>query len=145
MRQALISSTPNPQPSLTITLESAGIFLGSLVSVSILIGIIIKIVSKVNSINSEIKDLKEDLNENKKIFEQVKTLEREVHGLDKRLDIHLQDYSGYKDVLLLAVNGNKEAIAHKWKRTEEEFEKTNSEVRELQRYLQQRGDFKIRE
>ena len=45
----------------------------------------------------------------------------------------------------LTINGNKELIDHKWQRTEEEFKKTNGEIKDPQKYLQQRGDFRIRE
>jgi hypothetical protein len=146
-----MATNSNSQPALILTLESTGILLGSLVSLSILLGIAIKLITKLNLISSEIKALREDLNAHsdteghQQTIEQLRGIEKDFHTLDKRFDVHLQDYSGYKDIALLAINGNKELIAHKWIRTEEEFNKTNSEVKELQKYLQQQGTFRIRE
>jgi hypothetical protein len=151
MNSAIAVKPDLQSPSFTITLESTGIFLGILVSFSLLAGILVKVISNFNSLNAEIRDLKEDLNSHSnmeghdKLLPRVKEIEDKFQSLDKRFDVHLQDYSGYKDIALLAINGNKELIIHKWIRTEEEFQKTNSDVKELQRYLQQRGDFRIRE
>jgi hypothetical protein len=59
------------QPALTITLESTGIFLGILVSTSMLIGVAVKVVSRFNEIASEIRDLKEDLNSHGAMIQDV--------------------------------------------------------------------------
>lgn len=123
------------QPAFAITLESTGIFLGILVSVSMLTGIAIKMVSKFNAITNEIRDLREDFNSHSTVIADVKTLQLDVIKLDKRLDIHLQDYVNYKDATLLNINGNKELIGHKWKRTEEEFEKRDEEIKELKKRI----------
>lgn len=135
----------SPQPSLTISLESTGVILSGLVSLTILATVVIKLVSKFNFLNSEIQDLKEQLQESKQLFGELKLLQKEFQSLDKKLDIHIEHYSGHQNVVTLAINGSTELIKHKWERTEEEFQKTNSDVKDLQKYLQQRGDFRIRE
>ena len=68
-----------------------------------------------------------------------------IKDLDKRLDIHLQDYINYKDGNLLSHNGLQERIDHKWERTENEFNSIKISIKELQGFLQSKGDFKIRE
>ena len=145
--KSVIAVNPNLQspPSFTITLESTGIFLAALVSLSILGGIGIKIISKINDFSAELKAINKDLNEYEKLLERIEAIEERFHALDKRFDIHSQDYINYKDSLLLITNNLKELIKHNRERQDEEFAKTNSEVKDLQRYLQQRGDFRIRE
>ncbi|MCC5619245.1 hypothetical protein LC605_30075, partial [Nostoc sp. CHAB 5836] len=57
-----IAVHPNNQPTFNITLESTGIFLGILVSFSALLGGIIKAITKFNSIDNNLRDLREDFN-----------------------------------------------------------------------------------
>ncbi|MCC5618260.1 hypothetical protein LC605_24870 [Nostoc sp. CHAB 5836] len=66
-------------------------------------------------------------------------------SIDKKIDIHLQDYVNYKDATLLAIRGNDERIDHKWKRTEDLFKEIKLEIKELQQFLHKHQDFKIRE
>ncbi|MEH2139896.1 hypothetical protein [Nostoc sp.] len=42
-------------------------------------------------------------------------------ALDRKVDIHLQDYTNYKDALLLQHNGLIDAIKHNWSKTEKLF------------------------
>lgn len=79
-----ITVTPST-PGITLTLESTGVFLGILVSVSALAGVAIKIISKMNHISISITQLQENLNNYANSVEQVRQL-------DKKFDIHLQDY-----------------------------------------------------
>ena len=145
----LIATNFNSQPAASaLTLESTGILLGSLVSLSVLLGIVIKIITKVNLISSEIKALRKDLNTHaiaaghQQAIEQLRVLEKDFLALDKRFDIHAQDYVNHKDGTLLALNGVGEAIKHKWERTEEELEKANDTIKDLQKYLQHTGTFR---
>ncbi|MEH1898622.1 MAG: hypothetical protein V7K94_25635 [Nostoc sp.] len=39
-------------------------------------------------------------------------------NLDRKVDIHLQDYTNYKDAILLQHNGVIESIRHNWSKTE---------------------------
>ncbi|MEH2322952.1 MAG: hypothetical protein V7K32_05025 [Nostoc sp.] len=80
-----------------------------------------------------------------KLLEQVKILQKELKAIDKKFDIHLQDYVNYKDASLLALNGNDEKIDHKWERTENLFKEQKIEIKDLQKFLQKEQNFRIRE
>lgn len=41
--------------------------------------------------------------------------------LDRKVDIHLQDYTNYKDAVLLQHNGLNDSIKHNWSKTEKLF------------------------
>ncbi|BAY15699.1 hypothetical protein NIES21_15180 [Anabaenopsis circularis NIES-21] len=138
------NSAPQPQ-GMNITLESTGVFLGVLVSASMLIGIAIKIVSKFNSITNSIRDLREDLNSHTKALDQTKLLNDKIFTFEKRVEIHFQDYVNYKDANLLAINGLKEKIDHKAKNAEEHFKELKAEIKDLQGFLQKHQNFRIRE
>ncbi len=123
----IIAANPPPQGGLVVTLEGTNLVLAILISsLGLLVGFA-RIVSKFNSITNDIRDLREDLNSHAnveghtKLLEQVKLLQKDLSGIDKRFDIHLQDYVNHKDAALLALNGNDEKIEHKWQRTEEMF------------------------
>ncbi|MEH2023923.1 hypothetical protein [Nostoc sp.] len=131
----MTSTSQNSQPAVTLTLESTGIFLGVLVSASILVGIAIKVVSRFNEITSEIRDLKESLNSHAAMIQEVKTLQKDIHSLDKRFDIHSQDYVNHKDANLVAINGVTEQIKHKWQRTEEVFERLENEIKNTRKSI----------
>ncbi|WGV24783.1 hypothetical protein [Halotia branconii] len=131
-----VSSTNSP--GVVITLESTGIFLGILVSGSVLAGVAISVISKMNRISFLVNQIQETLKNHASNAEKIK-------DLDKRFDIHLQDYINHKDATLLALNGNDEKIDHKWERTEELFKEIKVEIKELQQFLQKQQNFKIRE
>lgn len=143
----LIAVEPSPQnPSgVVVTLEGTSLFLTILVSTSILLGAGIKLISKFNIITSSLRDLREDLNTHEQLIQQIKVIQKDVCGLDKRFDIHLQDYVNYKDATLLAINGNKERIEHKGERLENYYEELKGEIKELQGFLHKRHDFRIRD
>jgi len=129
---------PSPSPGITLNLETTGGFLGILVSVSVLAGVVISIISKINAISFSIDKIQEALKVYASNTDKIK-------DLDKRLDIHLQDYVNHKDAILLERNGIRERIDHKWERTEQEFNEIRQEVKEIQGYLQKRDEFKVRQ
>lgn len=133
-----IAVPPVSSPGFTLTLETTGIFLGILVSISALAAVAINIISKMNRISFSINKIEETLKEYASNAEKIK-------DLDKRLDVHLQDYVNYKDAILVERNGIREKIDHKWERTENEFNEVKQQIKELQGYLQKRDEFKIRE
>ncbi|MBN3943009.1 hypothetical protein [Nostoc sp. NMS9] len=55
-------------PGITVTLESTGIFLGILVSASVLAGVCIKVVSSISRISSSIAQIEKDLKEHADMF-----------------------------------------------------------------------------
>ncbi|MDQ3018256.1 MAG: hypothetical protein M3Q64_00060 [bacterium] len=135
--QSTIAVT-SPTPGVTLTLEATGIFLGILVSISLLAGVAINVISKMNRISFSINEIQEVLKSYASNTEKIKDLE-------KRFEVHLQDYVNYKDGMLLDRNGLRERIDHKWERTEDEFKVVKVNIKELQGFLQKRDEFKIRE
>ena len=133
-----VSNPPIASPGITLTLESTGVFLGILVSVSALAGVAIKIISKMNHISISITQLQENLSKYANSVEQIRQL-------DKKFDIHLQDYVNYKDSTLLALNGAEERIKHTWNKTEKLLEERKADIKELQQFLHKHQDFNIRE
>ncbi|MEH2309346.1 hypothetical protein [Nostoc sp.] len=133
-----IAVTNSSSPGITLTLETTGIFLGILVSVAMLAGVATNIISKMNRISFSVSEIQEALKAYASNAEKIK-------DLDKRLEVHLQDYVNYKDANLLDHNGLRERIDHKWERTEDEFKLVKGSIKDLQGFLQRRDDFKIRE
>lgn len=155
MKPEIIAVNPNPQtpPGVTITLENLGIFLGILVSLSLLIGVAIKGLSAINRISSSIEKIEEDLKEQAKVVEKARDLEAEyierlrmLHAefferlskAESRLDLHMQDYVNRKDVVQMVMGQLDEKINHKFKRL-------LFYTRDMQRFLQKGTEFMIRE
>jgi len=133
----IAANTPNSQ-GMTVTLESTSIVLGIIVSVSMIVGIAIKAVSKFNSITNEIRDLREDLNKASAVSVTVKEIQKDVSLLDKRFDIHLQDYVNRKDIVQMVLGQMDEKINHRTTRL-------GTEIKDIERYLEKREDgYKIR-
>lgn len=145
----LIAAQPS-QTGLIVTLEGTNLLLTVLLSTAALLGIGIKLVSKFNAITTELRNLREDLNAHanveghSKLLEQVRIIQKDLAALDKRFDIHLQDYTNYKDATLLALNGANEKINHTWVKTEKVLIEHKSDIKELQQFLQKHQSFKIR-
>ncbi|QSJ19728.1 hypothetical protein JYQ62_14045 [Nostoc sp. UHCC 0702] len=91
-----------------------------------------------SQISSSIKRIEEELKKHASNAERIR-------DLDKRLDIHLEDYVNYKDATLLAINGNKERIEHKAEKTEEQFREVRIDIKEIQNFLHKQQNFIIRE
>jgi hypothetical protein len=146
----VLTTTPPPtqiqnnQPTITLTLESTGIFLGALVSVSILVAGFTKIVTNFNLINISIKELRQDINANTQALSQLNVLHSEVLKLDKKVDLHLQDYVNYKDATLVYVNGVEKQIVHNWTKAEKRLDEQKAEIKEMQGFLQ-KYQFTVRE
>ncbi|MBD2495012.1 hypothetical protein [Nostoc sp. FACHB-280] len=130
----IAANSANPQ-GMTITLESTSIFLGIIVSMSMIVGVAIKAVSKFNSIANEIRDLREDLNKTATISDTVREIHKDVLLLDKRFDVHLQDYENRKDTVQMILGQLNEKIDHKTQRLEREIE-------DIETYLQKEQSFK---
>lgn len=125
-----VSNSPSA-PGITLTLESTGVFLGILVSVSALAGVAIRIISKMNSISASISQIELALNE------QASNAEK-IRDLDKRFDLHIQEYVNRKDVVQMVMGQLDQKINHKFKRL-------LFYTRDIQRFLQRDTTFKIRE
>ncbi|QMS87303.1 hypothetical protein HUN01_06790 [Nostoc edaphicum CCNP1411] len=126
-----IAVSPPNSPGITLTLESTGVFLGILVSVSALAGVAIRIISKMNSISASISQIELALKE------QANNAEK-IRDLDKRFDLHIQEYVNRKDVVQMVMGQLDQKINHKFKRL-------LFYTRDIQRFLQRDTTFNIRE
>ncbi|MBW4480840.1 MAG: hypothetical protein KME54_29405 [Tolypothrix brevis GSE-NOS-MK-07-07A] len=126
-----VAVTSQQEPAFIVTLQSTSVILGIVVSGSILLGLGIKLVSNVNKISLSISQIQKDLNELSQESEKVSQLER-------RVDLHLQDYLNRKDVTQMLLGQLDEKINHKFKRL-------LFYTREMQRFLQRDTAFQIRE
>ncbi|MEH2221134.1 MAG: hypothetical protein V7K72_29285 [Nostoc sp.] len=124
---AITSSTPG----ITVTLENTGIFLGIIVSVFIIAGGAVQIISKMNKISSSITQIEEAMKEHARNAEKIRQLER-------TLDLHIQDYVNRKDVIQMLLGQLDQKITHKFKRL-------LFYTRDVQRFLQKDSSFVIRE
>ncbi|MEH2415416.1 hypothetical protein [Nostoc sp.] len=136
--QFQIAVTSSPSPRIDFSLQDAGISFGIVGSLAMLFGIAINITSKINKISFTVDGIQEALKLHATNAEKIKEL-------DKRFDIHLQDYVNYKDANLLSHNGLGERIDHKWDRSESEFNAMKTNIKDLQSFLHRTNDFKIRE
>jgi hypothetical protein len=121
----------NTSPGITLTLESTGVFLGILVSVSALAGVAIRIISKMNSISSSINQIELSLKEQSANTEKIRQLE-------KNFDLHIQEYINRKDVMQMLLGQLDQKINHKFKRL-------LFYTRDVQRFLQKDSGFAMRE
>jgi hypothetical protein len=124
-------STYSNSPVFTVTLETIGIFTGTLVSISILATVAIKLISNLNHISNSITQIKEDLKEHANNAEKVREL-------DKKFDLHTQEYINRKDVIQMVLGQLDQKIDHKFKRV-------LFYTRDIQRFLQRDTAFQIRE
>lgn len=73
------------------------------------------------------------------------SLSERITTIDRKIDIHLQDYINYKDAILLQGKGLDERISHTWAKTKELLTDQKTEIKELQISLQRQHDSKPRE
>ncbi|MBW4425326.1 MAG: hypothetical protein KME50_12970 [Nostoc desertorum CM1-VF14] len=138
------------QPTVTVSLESTGVFLGALVSLTILLGILIKIVSNFNKIANDIHDLKDDIKNHsnseghEKLLQQVRILQAQYNSYDKSLELHLLNFENRKEAVQFLFGQINEKIDHKSQRMETETKELRKEIKELQGFLNKREDFVIR-
>jgi hypothetical protein len=119
------------ESGIVVTLQSTSIFLGILVSGAALTHLGIKLVTNINNISLSIAQIQKDL----------KSLSVDVEKIDKlerRLDLHIQDYINRKDVVQMLLGQLDEKINHKFKRL-------LFYNREMQKFLQRDTAFQIRE
>lgn len=131
--ESTIAVTPSSSPGITLTFENTGVILGIIVSVCVLAGAAVNVISKMNRISFSVDEIQGVLKSYASNTEKIKNLET-------RLEVHFQDSVNYKDMTLLDRNELRERIDHKWNRTEEEFDEVKADIKELQK---RRGVFKI--
>ncbi|AFY48904.1 hypothetical protein Nos7524_3101 [Nostoc sp. PCC 7524] len=129
--KSVIAVNPGNSSGLTLTLESTGIFLGILVSASVLGTLAVSVISKMNRISTSIAQIEETLKTHASNAEKIR-------DLDKRLELHLMEYVNRKDMLQMLLGQINEKIDHKFKRS-------LFYTREIQRFLQRTTEYQIRE
>lgn len=128
-----VATTPQNRPSSGVsdTFQSVGIVTSLLVSSCILVGTVYSIISRINRIVSSIEQIEKRLEEQKKEAEKLDKLEREYY-------LHVQEYINRKDVIQMLLGQLNEKIDHK-------FRRALFYSRDIQKYLQAKTDFKVRE
>ncbi|MBD2344164.1 hypothetical protein [Anabaena subtropica] len=129
--KSIVAINPPTSPGITLTLESTGIFLGILVSVSVLGTLAVSVISKMNRISISITQIEETLKTHASNAQKISDLER-------RFELHEQEYVNRKDVLQMILGQINEKIDHKFKRS-------LFYTRDIQRFLQRSTDYQIRE
>ncbi len=119
------------ESGIVVTLESTSIILGILVSGSILLGLGIKLVTNVNKISLSITQIQKDL-------KQLSNDSERIDKIERRLELHIQDFVNKKDVTQMLLGQLDEKINHK-------FRRLLFYCREMQRFLQKDTNFQIRE
>ncbi|MGV0105141.1 hypothetical protein NSTCB13_03853 [Nostoc sp. DSM 114160] len=145
-----IGVTSNSQPTITVGLESTGVFLGIVVSLTVLLGSLVKIVSTFNKVASDIRDLKDDIKNHasseghERLLQQVRILQSEFNAHDKMLGIHLQNFENRKEAVQFLFGQLNEKIDNKSVRIEMEVKEIRKELKEVQGFLHKHEDFVIR-
>jgi parvulin-like peptidyl-prolyl isomerase len=119
------------ESGVVVTLQSTSILLGILVSGAMLTHLGIKLITNVNNISLSIAQIQKDL---KSLSVDVERIDK----LDRRLDLHIQDYINRKDVVQMLLGQLDEKINHK-------FRRLLFYNREMQKFLQRDTTFQIRE
>ncbi|MDZ7968756.1 MAG: hypothetical protein RM368_28025 [Nostoc sp. DedSLP03] len=145
-----IGVTSNSQPTITVGLESTGVFLGIVVSLTVLLGSLVKIVSTFNKVASDIRDLKDYIKNHasseghERLLQQVRILQSEFNAHDKMLGIHLQNFENRKEAVQFLFGQLNEKIDNKSVRIEMEVKEIRKELKEVQGFLHKHEDFVIR-
>ncbi|MEH2014177.1 hypothetical protein [Nostoc sp.] len=72
-------------------------------------------------------------------------LSEKITTVDRKIDIHLESYTNYKEASLLQANGLNERINHSWNKTKELFNNEKAERKEFQALIQKQRELKNRE
>ncbi|MBL1199149.1 MAG: hypothetical protein FWK04_08685 [Nostoc sp. GBBB01] len=173
------TSTIPPSKGIIVTMEGTNLAIGIIIGVATILALVAKATTKFNYIAEQIRDLNELIKNHQKeegheklvtqvhvlqkdfisldkrfdihgqdygnFVAQVRVLQKDFASLERRFDIHGQDYINYKDATLLAIHGCEEQIEHKWHRAEEEFAKDRAEIKDLRWFLVKKLDFRIRD
>lgn len=116
-------------------LESAGIVLGIIVSGIAITNVAISLVSKFNKLSTIVESIQTDLQTH--IKEVIEISER-YQRIDKRLDLHIQDYLHHKELTQMLVNQLNEKIDHK-------FNRINNSMHHIEKFLENDGSFRPKE
>ncbi len=127
---ASTQQTPN-NSGVFVNLENAGTVISIFVGLSVLAGIAITTISRINKMSYVLAQIEKTLSE------QV-AYTKKLEQLDRDLASHIQEYINRKDIIQMVLGQLNEKIDHKFKRA-------IFYSRDIQKYLQRKTDFKIRE
>ncbi len=151
MQASTSQPSTTPQPSVVLTLETISILFGIAVSLSILAGAFIRIISRFNSINHEIENLHKSLDEHaaieghKGLIVQIELVKKDVYSLDKKLDLHLQAYVNRTETVQFLIGQLDQKIDHKSEQYNKKLEEAKGEIKEIEQFLQKHQSFVIRD
>lgn len=144
----IITVTPRGSPEtgtgIVLTLESTSALLGILVSASLLIAATIRVVSRFNSLDTSIENLKEDLAEHikaeghERLVKRVGEQATQLQSLDKKLDLHLQDCTNRRDTTQMLLGQLNEKIDHKVNRLLNSLKDIEQEFNRKETYEKER-------
>ncbi|WP_009631026.1 hypothetical protein [Synechocystis sp. PCC 7509] len=127
-----------------LSLESIGILLGILVSLTILLGLLIQYANKINRLEINIHHLRQELLEHSSLEGHKILLDRVVRTndytarIEKNLELHIQDYINRKETFQFLLGQINEKIDHKFKRL-------SSSIKDTQKFLKKHDGFTIRD
>lgn len=131
-------------PTFSLNLETIGVLLGILISVTILLNILIGFTNKINFLENKLQHLQQELIEHSnleghkividKLFHSVEDL----HRVENSLNLHIQDYLNKKDVTQYMLGQTNEKIDHK-------FGRLYNSMKDMERFLQKYEDFRVKE
>lgn len=94
-------------------LESAGIFLGIIVSGVAITNALVGIISRFNKMSTTLEQIQGDL---QSYLKEVMEINERHQRLDKKMDLHIQDYLHHKELTQMLINQLNEKIDHKFNR-----------------------------
>ncbi|MEH2456378.1 hypothetical protein [Nostoc sp.] len=104
-----------------------------IVGIITILGAVYKLAQVESNINTKIASIEtkgflivENLKD--KVGERITTV-------DRKLDVHLQDFVNYKDAILLQGKGLDEKINHTWSKTKELLNEQKTEIKDIQASL----------
>lgn len=124
---------PTNSPGLLITLESTAVIFTIIISAVTITASFVRSVSKFNEIGEKIRNLEKSISANSNALQELRQLHLQVLGIDKKIDLHISDTTSRNQNLIADIQ--RISIAQ---------QENNAEIRQLENFLQQKTDFKIR-
>lgn len=129
---AIIGST-----GIIITLQSASIFLGIIISLSVIAGMFIRLITQFNNLTNAIKDLEKDLLRHATSREKIDIRLSQIEAIDRKIDLHIQDYIVRKESVQMHFAQINEKIESRTNQLE-------NSIKRVESFLQREGNYKKR-
>jgi len=125
------SVTTSTQPEgIVLTFQNISVFLGILVSLSVLSTIVIRLITSQNKVSTAIDQIEKALKEYAANFDKLREVER-------TLDFHVRDYTNQNKILQLVLEQTNQ-------KSEDKIQRLQLEVKEMQSFLKRDLKFVIR-